>query len=353
MTHRGTMVIDVFLTIAAQEDNLGDVAIRQQMVNLVTADRTRLHISRGAMSDEYVDAFDFPAGADMYRTRRNQLVQLLRSTARGRAVILFPPGPYPVTSIRAGLRSLASVGLSLLVRARGGFSMTIGKSIRGTNLIACGVEKALVFSSNLYVARDLVSSSVLNRPIRHAPDLALLDAIASTPGPSRFVAVSLRSDRSVDKKLLHRVAEWADDHGLTLAFVTQVRRDDDQHRQLASEIGGVLVDWGERTHREQMIRVQETYCKAAIVVTDRLHAALFGAIAGAVPIGLVVNGEPSKIRDAFEDVLPFFPLERSEMASLGVLDDAIRAVAEVRAATWRSADELKAIKEEVHGYLRS
>ena len=345
-------MIDVFLTIAAQEDNLGDVAIRQQMVNLVTADRTRLHISRGAMSDEYVDAFDFPAGAVMYRTRTSLLVQLLRSTALGRAVILFPPGPYPLASVRAGLLSLSSVGLSLLVRARGGRSMTVGKSIRGNNLVARGVERALVFSSNLYIARDLVTSSVLDRPIRHAPDLAFLDAFTPTPGPSRYVAVSLRSDRSIDKSLLRRVAQWADDRGLAVAFVTQVRRDDDQHRQLASEIGGVLVDWGERTHREQMVRVQETYCQSAIVVTDRLHAALFGAIAGAVPIGLVVNDEPSKIRDAFETVLPFFPLDRSPTASLSVLDDAVRAAAEVRAATRRSADEIKAIKEEVHGYLR-
>ena len=104
---------DIFLPISVQEDNLGDVAIRQQMVNPVLADKTRLHVSQGAMSDENVDEFDFPAGAVMYRTRTSLLVQLLRSTAIGRADILYPPGSYPLASLGAGLRFLWAVPVLL------------------------------------------------------------------------------------------------------------------------------------------------------------------------------------------------------------------------------------------------
>ena len=74
---------DVFCTIAAQEDNLGDIEIRQRMLDLVSHPDVRLHISRGRMSDSYVAAFDLPPGSRVYRSRLRQGLALVGSVLRG------------------------------------------------------------------------------------------------------------------------------------------------------------------------------------------------------------------------------------------------------------------------------
>ncbi|TDL46288.1 polysaccharide pyruvyl transferase family protein [Microbacterium oleivorans] len=300
----------VFCTIAAQHDNLGDIVIRQRMLELVDPEICDLRISVGAMPPAYIDAFDLPAHARLYRSGLAFGASFVWSSVAGRSALLLPPGPYPLTSARAALRSWASVIMSALARAGGGASVTVGKSVRGAHRGAISAERALVRISRLYVSRDRLSAQTLGIPVDALPDLALL-APARSASFKNVVAISLRYDKPVGEDLLRSVVAWSRAQGLVPTFVTQVRRDEKQHADLAERLGAEHLSWGDRSHREQMESIEELYSRSSLVVTDRLHAALLGVIGGAVPLALRGKDEPSKIVDAFDGVLPVVTLDRN------------------------------------------
>lgn len=322
MTERMT---NVFLTISAQEDNLGDIEIRQKMIDLVDHPYTRLHISRGGMSDDYVAAFRIPESARIYSSRVSQMRSFMSAALDRSACVVYPPGPYPINSFRAALKSGVAVALTHAVRWRGGVSITVGKSVRGAHPVARLAERMLESASTMYVARDRLTSSVLGRPVRSAPDIALLrDAEAPPTAVNKHdrsrVAISLRSDTALEDATLRSIARWAAEQGLELCFITQVRRDGARHAQLATAIGANHVEWGEYAHAEQMKRVQSAYESCRWVFTDRLHAAIFGMNRGAIPVALTTPGKPSKILDAMDGVMTVPNIELRGSVSAESLD---------------------------------
>lgn len=339
-------VADVFLTISAQEDNLGDIEIRQQMINMVSHPAVRLHISRGNMSDSYVEAFDFPPNSVVYESKHQQALELIRSIVRGRASVVFPPGPYPATSTRSAVRAFGSLMVTLAARATGGASITVGKSVRGHHTLAIAAERQLSTRSNMYVARDRKTAEVLGVPVESAPDIAMLSHYEPSNGMRSKLAVSLRHDGSDGDELLRALTAWAEPRHLEIVLVSQVRRDDGHHRALATRHGVSLVEWGGQSHRAQMERVQSIYAGSALVVTDRLHAALFGAVAGAIPVALTYAGRPSKIRDAFHAVLPQFEID-GESPDAKVLDLATQSRGKFEMEFRRSHYQLVELRDEV------
>ncbi|MFP7834828.1 polysaccharide pyruvyl transferase family protein [Marisediminicola sp. LYQ134] len=313
-------VREVFCTVAAQEDNLGDIEIRQQMLNMVSGPSTRLHVSLGAMSSDYVDAFTFPPGTRLYRSSVRLGLRFLVESLRGRSALIFPPGPYPANTFRSAVRSFASLVAIRVAGLRGGPSITVGKSVRGTHRLAIAAERSVAKASAIYVARDLRTADALGLPIRNSPDIALLEAPRVALEP-RYFTISIRYDRKVSDDVLGALIKWARTEGLEPVFVSQVQRDDAQHRLLASRLGAQAFEWGARTHAEQLLAVRRVYEASAFVVTDRLHVALFGVVGGAVPIAFTSAGEPSKISAAFEGVLPFVQVDRDNPSSVSRIDE--------------------------------
>ncbi|MDD7930677.1 hypothetical protein [Microbacterium thalli] len=306
-----------------------------------------LHISAGSMPDEYLAAFDLPLNARIYRSSTGFAAAFFWASVRGRSALLLPPGPYPLTSTRAAVRGAASIAGTLLARAGGGPSITVGKSVRGTHRAAVQIERVLFRLSNIYVARDRRSASTLSLPVAAEPDLSLLSPPAP-PQESRFVAISLRYDRPVAEQFLDAVVRWARESNLTPVFVTQVRRDERRHAELAALHGAEHVAWGDRTHRQQMGAVEQAYAHSAVVVTDRLHAALLGALGGAIPVAMTAPGKPSKIADAADGVMRIVSIEgTADQAEVMGQLDAARAQGPMTAAMAEAADRLSSVRARV------
>ncbi|MCJ1706810.1 polysaccharide pyruvyl transferase family protein [Microbacterium sp. VKM Ac-2923] len=285
------------------------------MVDLITAPDARLHVSVGKMPQPYIDAFDLPDDAKKYPTTRGFVVAFVTSALRRRTAVVFPPGPYPLTSWRSAGRGVLAITMSLLARTTGGASVTVGKSVRGRHRGARAVEKVLIRISNIYVARDRLSAISVGVPITAAPDLALL-ASPSDSSTRRFVPLSFRSDRPLDVEFLRAVVDWARTESLVPVFVTQVARDGARHAEHAAELGVDHLEWGAKSHRQQLMDITALYSESSLVVTDRLHAALLGVLGGAVPVAVRQGDSPSKIADALDGVMPYATLDREDRSDV-------------------------------------
>lgn len=303
----------IFCTISAQADNLGDIVIRQEMIDLVAIPDAEFHISVGSMPPGYIGAFSLPKNAIIHRRASSAGKALVRAALRRRIFVVFPPGPMVLNDARAGLKAWLRVAAVLLARATGGGALTIGVAVRGSFSPALAGERVVAALSHIYASRDSRSSKTLNRAIRRLPDLALADHGPSLHTPKierKQIAFSLRYDRQVGQDVLRAIGEWARQHGLEVLLVTQVRRDNAQHELMAAEHGWGHLGWTAQSHRQQMQRIENAYGASVLVVTDRLHAALLGLVNGAIPVALTASGEPSKIETTFEGVLPFLQLDR-------------------------------------------
>jgi len=282
----------VLYSLAAQVDNLGDIAIRNALLDWFASAPVQLHLYVAGVPASYLDAFDLPPGARLHRGALGFQTRLLGSALRGGAVLVFAPGPLHVGRRRRdALKSLVNLVNALAVRARGGAVVAYGRSLRGEGALALGLERALVGVADAFVVRDTSSGPVLGRQLRVEPDLAFHRSAPRTePSGRGTLVLSFRGDRAPDEEGLRALVGAARELGLRPCLVTQVQRDDAQHLRLAGLLGVEVQAWGDRTHRQQLHAVLELYAGASIVVSDRLHALVFGLRSGAVPLALPTPG---------------------------------------------------------------
>lgn len=284
----------VFLSIAAQADNLGDIAIRQVCVNMVARSGASQVIFVGNMPRTYLEAFDLPGNVRLERSARRYSLRLVTAVLRGKAHIVFAPGPFGANGLARTVKSLGLLGLITMIRGRGGQVVAVGRAIRGNGKIALSVQRATIGAASIFTTRDDVTASIVRRPVVLRPDLALYQEKSPPANGGDRLAISLRSDKPVSREALQLLVSEAEAMGLRAMFVTQVKRDDERHRVLAEELGAEHVAWDTESHVEQFSRVQAAYRRSRFVVTDRLHAAIFGIRGGAIPI-IVQRGEPDKL----------------------------------------------------------
>lgn len=312
----------IYCTISAQQDNLGDILIRQHMLELVDPRYCVLRVSVGSMPQEYIDTFDLPEDTKVYRSRVKFGLAFLGSTLARRSSLLLPPGPHPANSWRAAVVSLSSAVASLAVRLAGGRSVTVGKSVSGNHRMALLAERILVKSSNVYATRDFELQRNLGTRVERLPDLAFLGQ--RTENDKRpYTVLSLRYDRSPNEEFVASVIDWSRSRGLEPVFVTQVGRDSMQHARLASQYNVDHVDWNSGNFKAQTDRLIQLYSQAAMVITDRLHVSILAALSGAIPIAVTYGSGPSKLQISFEDVLTICAVDQTALGTLECLDESL------------------------------
>ncbi|MGJ9372063.1 hypothetical protein [Nesterenkonia sp. CF4.4] len=116
------------------------------------------------------------------------------------------------------------------------------------------------------------------------------------------LVVSMRGKRRFPSvQWFESIRDIASKADLDLIVVTQVREDEQRSAEIATELGAELHVWDQVEDIDQEVRLRELYETAAIVVSDRLHVLVLGAMAGAVPLEL--SDRPvSKILDTFAQV---------------------------------------------------
>lgn len=317
----------VFYSVAAQWDNLGDIEIRNAALDWIRGTGSNVIAYSGSMPAAYVAAFDvdervrFVTGAVHYQAL------LWSHLVRRRASIVFAPGPQAFKpTLKAMGKSLINLLNVTAVRASGGAVLAAGRSLRGRGRLARRIEVAVVALFQLYVVRDTRSAAVLGQDLVNAPDLAFAHDFGPTAssGTRTDVVISLRGDRPIDVDGLHAVVDVFKSAGLQPVFVTQVKRDDDQHRSLAATFGVSAVLWEDNTHTDQLERARNAYANAGAVLSNRLHALIFGIQHGAAPIAVLDKGS-----DKLESTLRPWVTLRTTTPEFGGVDGSPWATTDV------------------------
>ncbi|WP_455835206.1 polysaccharide pyruvyl transferase family protein [Pseudarthrobacter siccitolerans] len=305
----------VFGSIAAQADNLGDIAIRSVVVHSFVDAGWSATIYVGGMPQSYIEAFGFSSQVKLVSNRWHYQWLLSKAVFLRRADFLFAPGPAVLRdSPKAILKSAGLLGVSYAICLTGGRVYSLGRAIRGTGKVARWLEVRRKNLSKAYSVRDDSSAAFLQAPCAFVPDLAFARPVISDIANARpYVSISFRSDRPVHPEMLGNFVRQVREHRLEPLFVTQVQRDDEHHKNLAEYFGAEAVLWEHNTHAEQMSRVVDAYEKSHALLSNRLHGIIFGVSQGAFPVEWS-DGKISKIRTTLESVLPYLEGVKSDAA---------------------------------------
>ncbi|MFJ5698447.1 hypothetical protein [Arthrobacter sp. NPDC093139] len=275
----------VFGSISAQHDNLGDIAIRRVFFESHIEAGHSLVLLSHRMPQAYIDLFHFSDGVTLVRSPLLFQVRLLVAALQRRANLVYAPGPHNMAdSVRGIAKTLLMVGNVAMIRVSGGKVTTAGRALRGAGSIAKALERLIISMSSVYAVRDSVSGDNVGANLATVPDIALGVTVGPNAGSRNTIAFSFRNDIAVSQAVVRKLAEAFQSEGFKVTLVSQVRRDDKQHAALAEELNLEAVLWGDLSHEEQQSRVEDVYRSARAVMSNRLHGLIFGITAGAIPI---------------------------------------------------------------------
>lgn len=289
---------------STQFENLGDIILNSVLARklaqhgeLVTLrSRARLPSCLNQVLQEVATARLSPISLLKY-------VMHQRVQGRCQVLCLNPGGVSGDLSVTWLLRA----GMYTLTRAIGIRLMRVGVSFGPLSAGRRKLEAVVMRMTAVVAVRDRLSLEELPVVVRQRicllPDLALLaeDLQISPRGcDSRtYLAVSLRLHGKAERaeryrRLVPALGTLASAHGLKLLFVAQVRQDRPLLAELARASGANLrvLDADEE---EVPARVKELYASCAALVTNRLHAGIFAAMNGCVPLALIDPATDRKI----------------------------------------------------------
>ena len=351
---------NVFFSIAAQADNLGDIEIRRIALDwLRNGNDSDLRIFVGDMPPAYIDAFGLSRSARLYDRSFTYQLELIKQVMRRRAHLVFAPGPRHLgrrKGAKAGiyLMSVLKAAINLtnaaVVRISGGKVIVIGRALRGTDPVLLMFERILVIISSDYRVRDTASSSVLGRPVSKIPDVAFDDVRSDELGTDRtFFVMSFRGDHPASLEILKQAVDEARRLLLEPVLLTQVRSDNDQHQRIATALGCKFYPWTDESHGDQLLVVNDVYSRARVVLSDRLHALIFGIRQGAVPIALVHLGN-DKLLPTIDFLAPNIAIA-SDAGLWDPLDECSGNLPDpetILSIAKRAREELSCVEHEIH-----
>lgn len=281
---------------STQFENLGDIVLNTVLIKslaqrgavLTLRSRKRAPIFFEKVLKETVSARLTPL---------DLLKRVLHQRAQGREQILcLNPG-----GVRGGLSVawLLRTAMYVLMRAVGIRLMRVGVSLGPLTAGRRKLEAILTRLVDVIAVRDRLSLEELPVKLRQRihllPDLALLADDLGSPrrrcGPRSYLAVSLRLHDDAERaeryrRLLPPLSALAPAHGLELLFVAQVQQDKPLLADLA-RLSGADLRVLDADDEEALSRVIEVYSRCAVLITNRLHAGIFAAMNGCVPLALI------------------------------------------------------------------
>lgn len=317
----------IYYSIAAQSENLGDLAIRKVVLDWLTETGLPMKIFVGHMPASYVEAFGLDnRNYQLYTSSFKFQLALVRDLLARRAHLVFAPGPQILGGTASAQHSISlsnflplgkqTINLfnTLAVRATGGKTLSIGRSLRGYDRMSLLLERTRQRFTSIYCVRDTTSSRVLDRPLKTVPDVAFQISLVPTADcPRPLMILSFRGDTTIEAEAVKHAATLAMHNGLQPVLLTQVKTDARLHRQLSNELQIEHIDWGQRTHREQMLVVESTYNAAQVVISNRLHSLIFGARVGATPIAVSHEGN-DKLHSTLAHIVPTLEVAGEDVA---------------------------------------
>ena len=290
------------MSVIGQADNVGDSALRREYLSALRGVGDVVHVFVADHTQDYIDGLGLARTDRTYSSSRTWITTLARMTLQGRSSFAFNAGETQPTKRRLALW-IASGMCVVAIRVGGGKGIHAGVGLRSPVADASTrLMRLALMSSNVVTWRDRKSALAVQKGTVR-PDWAfgagtasdeLLDLSAEVP--RRYLAITMRFDRPLPNEgWKASIVEFAREQNLEMVLVAQVERDIDRCNELSSLLGNVpVVPWSSRNHATVESETRRVYKQSAAVVSDRLHALVFAATEGAVPIGYS-TGDPEKL----------------------------------------------------------
>ena len=320
----------VFGSIAAQHDNLGDIAIRRVFFQKYTDEGRSLVLLCKGMPTTYIELFNFSPHVTLVPNSIAFQLKLLWEALNRRADLVYAPGPHRLDDDpKAIAKTILMLANIALIRASGGVIQTAGRALRGNGRLSWILERQIVRLSRLYVVRDSASLALMENEVLHAPDLAFgMDRTARASNhPRKLVALSFRNDTNIDLDTFERLIASLKVHNFNPVLVSQVRRDDVQHEKLATKFGLEAFLWGKKSHTDQQSVVDSVYRRSFAVISNRLHGLIFGIMAGAIPVEYRI-GASDKISSTVTPWFGSYPIISDQEHAPGANTETIQSLIE-------------------------
>lgn len=293
-----------FIAVTGQDDNLGDSLLRRGYLRALRAiPGARLRVFVGSNSTNYISGLGLSADDLVFRDRAKWERSLLESLSRrGQTVLALNPGEARVEPRHEYVGRRTAL-LGKLVQSRGGYVVQTGLGVRLAHeshpsaRLSRFLDRADVVSW-----RDPVSAAAMERG-ECGPDWAFnLPADSRHDAERSVLAISMRGDRPFPDDLWFDVVGRLCREGeLEPRVVIQVQRDSARGVEIAQRLGvsSSLMHWEDGHHQSRLEALSATYSASRIVLSDRLHALILGALMGAAPVG-IATVSVEKIRRTLE-----------------------------------------------------
>jgi hypothetical protein len=279
----------VFASALGQVDNVGDTVLRRAFLNAIRP-AGELQVFVGSRDDSYLSGLGLAPGDVLFRRSDEWRREISRTTVRAPLLYAFNAGEMELQRSYA-MHYLRVAPLLLASKLRGGHAVHAGLGIRTSTPWRHPIAATLRLC-DVVSWRDPYSRTTLGLGTV-APDWAFAlgspDEVLRTDTAERpLLAVSVRyNGERPDASWVRNVRGLAAELHLRIVTVAQILRDGPLAEELAAELGGEAHPWRDgKTHAEQEAALRAVYRRSALVITDRLHAAVIALTEGALPLGL-------------------------------------------------------------------
>jgi hypothetical protein len=274
--------------------------LRRQAVDLLRPHGI-LHLHVGKSPTDYLVQLALPADAVVHTSTVTWLGGLIKDALLRRCALVYSPGPQFLNdSVRVLAGEVARLVLTVALRVMGLPVIRLSRSFEDSGRFATMLVMLHTRVLSLSFLRDSRAPDPVIQRSKVLPDLAVRGARPLPEHTGTNLAVSLRFDNGMKLPLVaERISELANRLELTPLVVSQVSFDEPRQDELASLLQAKHVRVTELV--DPLNETLEVYSSAAVVLSDRLHALIFGLLNGAMPVQLN-SGHPDKVSSALSEI---------------------------------------------------
>jgi beta-1,4-mannosyltransferase len=276
----------VYVSGIGQHDNVGDTVLRRSLIDALRGSAD-LHVLVGSLSPDYVAGLELQPSDIVYTSESAWHKSLVTSSLKRRTWLVLSAGEA-IADLHSAPDRLRYFFEGVILRLRGGGSIQTGVGIRRP----VGRWR-LPLVSSLWPARLVTWRDEASRRIAGfgtvTPDWAY--AVGTRieqfreDGDRPYIAVTLRNDRPYPNDAWRAtMMTFAQNSGLRLIVVTQVKSDADSCRRLAADLDAELLEWKTDNLQIQESEVRSVLSRSRSMVSDRVHGLIIGLTEGAMPI---------------------------------------------------------------------
>ncbi|WP_426120424.1 hypothetical protein [Kocuria sp. LHG3120] len=335
--------------------NIGDAVIRRRVISWARG-LGQMHVYVGNGDQEWLQQLNVESSATLYSAKYKFRWLLLPLKKKKVRALVFDPGAIPLD--RSALPAeFVYLILTLLVRIRGGVVIRPPRGVKQGYWLTVLFHRLGARASNITLWRTRRSFDLI-RVGEICPDTAFQEPKhwrGIDDSDRRYLGISLRGKNALPSEAwFSLIQQIVGEHKLTPVVFAQVREDEERAAEIAKLLGSEHFVWGECTELDHEARLQGLYKRSSLIVSDRLHVLILGALTGAIPLE-IVDVPSGKVREHFGQIevhdISFSVEEAVAIGANAIIDNALGSRDLIRRRIDRASIDLDNVVKRVRSTI--